>query len=251
MVGTRFGPGALAQDGTPPAEEEFELPEGVSFEALGYGTAEELPATPADVLLFRVGFEPGAGLEDDPGARLALVYVEEGVLTVTMEGPMTVLRAAAEGTPFPMETETFAAGEEFTMAEGDSAIFPAGVAGEVRNEGDEPATVLVADIGPLEGEAAGTPEAGGTPGAADAATGSAVEIADFAFSPETLTVAAGTTVTWTNDGEKPHTATHAGGAFDSGRLEPGDDHRETFDEPGTYEYFCAIHPTMTGAIVVE
>ncbi len=62
VVGARFGPGATAQDATPPAEEEFELPEGVSFEALGYGTAEELPAAPADVSLFRVGFEPRGGL---------------------------------------------------------------------------------------------------------------------------------------------------------------------------------------------
>ncbi len=53
---------------------------------------------------------------------------------------MTVLRAAEEGAPFPTEMETFAAGEEFELATGDSAIFPAGVAGEVRNEGDEPAT---------------------------------------------------------------------------------------------------------------
>ena len=92
-------------------------------------------------------------------ASAALAYVEEGVLTFAMEGPMTVLRAAGAGTPFPTETETFAAGEAFELAAGDSAAFPAGVAGEVRNEGDEPVTVLVADVGPPPGQA-GTPQAG-------------------------------------------------------------------------------------------
>ena len=159
VVGARFGPGATAQEETPPAEEEFELPEGVSFEALGYGTAEELPSAPANVSLFRFGLEPGAGFPLEEEASVALVYVEAGVLTVAMEGPMTVVRAAAEGTPFPMETETFAAGEEFELAAGDSAIFPPGVAGEVRNEGDEPVAVLVADAGPAQGEV-GTPAAG-------------------------------------------------------------------------------------------
>ena len=72
---------------------------------------------------------------------------------------MTVLRAAGAGTPFPMETETFAAGEAFELAAGDSAVFPPGAAGEARNEGDEPVTVLVADVGPPQGQA-GTPPAG-------------------------------------------------------------------------------------------
>ena len=163
VLGGRWSFGTAAQEGTPPPEEEFELPEGVTFEALGFGTAEELPPAPADLSLFRFGFEPGAGFELDPASTLALVYVEAGALTVAVDGPMTVLRAAAEGAPFPTETEAFAAGEEFTLEAGDSAIFPAGVAGEVRNEGDEPARVLVADIGPVEGEA--TPAAAATPSA--------------------------------------------------------------------------------------
>ena len=114
------------------------------------------------LFLGRVGFEPGAGFDLDPESTLALVYVEEGALTFVVEGPITVLRAAGEGTPFPVETETVAAGEEFVLEAGDSAVFPAGVAGEVRNEGDEPASVLVADVGPARGgeedaAAAGTP----------------------------------------------------------------------------------------------
>ena len=161
--------GALTQEGTPPPEEEFELPEGVSFEALGYGAVAELPAAPAELSLFRFGFEPGAGFDLDEEASVAFVYVEAGVLTFTMEGPMTVLRAAGAGTPFPVETETFAAGEAFELAAGDSAVFPAGVAGEVRNEGDEPVSVLSADVGPTQGQV-GTPDAA-TPEASPAREG--------------------------------------------------------------------------------
>ena len=159
LVGLAVAAGAVAQEGTPAPEEEFELPEGVSFEALGYGTAAELPAAPADIALFRFGLEPGASFPLEEEASVALVYVESGVLTVVMEGPMTVLRAADAGTPFPMETATFAAGEEFTLEEGDSAIFPPAVAGEVRNDGTEPVALLVADVGPAQGEV-GTPAAG-------------------------------------------------------------------------------------------
>ena len=248
-LGARFGAGALAQEGTPPPEEEeFDLPEGVTFEFVGFGAAAELPS-PAELGLFRFRLEPGAVFDfDDADPGVALAVVEDGEITVAVEAEMSVLRAPGAGTPFPVEQETFAAGEEFEMAAGDSAVFPALTAGELRNDGDEEAVVLVSEVFPAEGEDG---EAAGTPGAADAGGGAAVEIADFAFSPEELTVDAGTAVTWTNADGPPHTATADDGSFDSGRLEPGDSYSETFDEPGTYAYHCEIHPRMTGTIVVE
>ena len=79
-----------------------------------------------------------------------------------------------------------------------------------------------------------------------------VEIADMAFAPETLTVAAGTTVTWVSaDPNLPHTATSEDEVWFSGTLNEGDEFPFTFDEPGTFAYFCEVHPTMTGTIVVE
>ena len=79
-----------------------------------------------------------------------------------------------------------------------------------------------------------------------------VEIADMAFAPETLTVAAGTTVTWVSaDPSLPHTATSEDEVWFSGTLNEGDEFPFTFDEPGTFAYFCEVHPTMTGTIVVE
>jgi amicyanin len=81
-------------------------------------------------------------------------------------------------------------------------------------------------------------------------TDHAVEIVDFAFSPATLTITAGDTVTWTNGDPIVHTATSTTGAWDSGDLEQGASYSFTFTEPGTYDYLCTPHPSMTGRIVV-
>ena len=78
----------------------------------------------------------------------------------------------------------------------------------------------------------------------------AVEIVDFTFSPGTVEVAVGTTVTWTNNDTAPHTVTADDGGFDSGELAQGGTFSMTFDTAGTYSYFCEIHPQMTGSVVV-
>ena len=83
-----------------------------------------------------------------------------------------------------------------------------------------------------------------------AAQEASVEIVDFAFTPGTIEVAAGTTVTWTNSDSAPHTATADDGSFDTGTLQPGESGSVTFDTPGTYTYVCSIHPNMTGTVVV-
>ena len=160
--------GAGAQEGTPPAGEEFAPPEGVTFEPLGFGTAEELPAAPADLLLARFGLEPGAVFPIEAGdPSVALVVVQEGALTVRVEAPVRVVRAAtiaafatpgAEEGAVP-EPEEVAAGTEFTLEAGDSFVFPPNVAGEARNDGQERAVALVAFVAPLEGDG-GTPAAG-------------------------------------------------------------------------------------------
>jgi plastocyanin len=78
-----------------------------------------------------------------------------------------------------------------------------------------------------------------------------VYIRDFYFSPGSITVEPGTTVTWVNQGQAPHTATQTDGAFDSGTLQPGESYSYTFNQAGTYAYYCQIHPDMTGTIVVS
>ncbi|WP_376788689.1 plastocyanin/azurin family copper-binding protein [Thermoflexus sp.] len=84
-----------------------------------------------------------------------------------------------------------------------------------------------------------------------------VILKNFAFRPAELEVAVGTTVEWINQEESAsHTVTsgtpdYPSGVFDSGRLRPGDSFRFTFQQPGTYEYFCAIHSRMRGRIIVK
>ncbi len=77
-----------------------------------------------------------------------------------------------------------------------------------------------------------------------------VKIDNFTFSPQKLTVKAGTTVTWTNDDDIPHTVVSTG-HFRSKALDTEDKFSFTFTTPGSYEYFCGLHPHMTGTVVVE
>jgi plastocyanin len=79
----------------------------------------------------------------------------------------------------------------------------------------------------------------------------AVQIADSAFSPATMTITVGDTVTWTNADGRPHTVTSNDGAFDSGNLDEGQEFSLTFSEPGTYTYRCNYHDEMQATIVVQ
>jgi plastocyanin len=77
-----------------------------------------------------------------------------------------------------------------------------------------------------------------------------VSIQDFFFSPANVTVEPGTTVTWVNEGNVPHTVTSDDGQFDSGVLMPGDSYTVMFKGQGTITYHCAIHPSMTASVSV-
>ena len=78
-----------------------------------------------------------------------------------------------------------------------------------------------------------------------------VKIDNFTFDPPRLTVKVGTSVTWYNEDDIPHNVVASGKAFRSKTLDTEDKYSFTFTAPGTYEYFCALHPHMTGIIVVE
>jgi plastocyanin len=81
---------------------------------------------------------------------------------------------------------------------------------------------------------------------------STVSIDNFTFGPQTLTVKAGTNVTWTNKDDIPHGIASANNAFKrSQALDTDDSFSFTFTTPGTYQYFCYLHPHMVGSIVVE
>ena len=78
-----------------------------------------------------------------------------------------------------------------------------------------------------------------------------VGIDNFAFGPTDLTVAVGTTVTWTNRDDIPHTVVSTDKVFKSKVLDTDEKFSFTFSTPGTYPYFCSIHPKMTGKVVVQ
>jgi amicyanin len=80
--------------------------------------------------------------------------------------------------------------------------------------------------------------------------GTPVSISDFKFNPATLTIPAGTTVTWTNQDEEPHTIAAKDGSFHSPGLDTHGSYSFTFTTPGSYDYICSIHPFMTGTVVV-
>ena len=79
-----------------------------------------------------------------------------------------------------------------------------------------------------------------------------VKIDNFSFEPATLTVTPGTTVTWVNQDDVPHnTVSSEGKTLKSPVLDTDQKFSYTFDKPGTYPYYCGIHPRMTGKVVVQ
>lgn len=89
------------------------------------------------------------------------------------------------------------------------------------------------------------------PASGQAAQATDIRVDNFTFSPETLTVSANSTVTWTNKDDVPHVIASTDGLFRSKGLDTDDHYSFKFTKPGTYNYFCAIHPKMTGKIVVQ
>jgi hypothetical protein len=139
-----LGP-AAAQDATPPAEQAAGTPEPARFRPAAAGSIEVLAPSTAHVVLGRLILQPGASIPFDPSDPSALlVYIQDGELTFRVAVPMTVAREARGGTPTP--PEDVAADTEFTLREGDSALFPGTMAGEVRNPGAEQAKASVVDI---------------------------------------------------------------------------------------------------------
>jgi len=82
-------------------------------------------------------------------------------------------------------------------------------------------------------------------------SGPQIGIENFNFVPAEITVPVGTTVTWTNHDDVPHTSTSSDQVWDSKTLDPDGSYSFTFDKPGTYSYFCAVHPFMTARVVVQ
>ncbi len=115
------------------------------------------------------------------------------------------------------------------------------------------ALALSACSGAATSAPAVVPAASSAPGGSVAPAGgtAAATIVDFGFTPATLTVKVGTTVTWTNTGTVSHTVTADDGSFDSGTLASGATYQHTFSKAGTYAYHCSIHHSMVATVVVQ
>jgi plastocyanin len=108
-----------------------------------------------------------------------------------------------------------------------------------------PAPVLIAMLLLLPGSR--SQAANDQPSAASAG----VNIDNFVFGPQTITVPVGATVTWTNKDDIPHTSVSTEGVFKSKVLDTDEKFSYTFTKAGTYPYYCTIHPKMTGKVVVQ
>ena len=170
------------------------------------------------------GFTP-ATLTVNPGQTITFVNLDNDDHTATGSGFDTGIIVEEVG------TATIVLDEPGTYAY-SCLIHPemAGTIGVVGPDGTVPPPVAAA---PLPADA--------TP----------VQIANFAFSPVSVSVPVGATVAWTNVDSAPHTVTARDGAFDSGILDPNGGFSQTFDAPGTFAYQCALHPVMQGEVVVS
>lgn len=113
-----------------------------------------------------------------------------------------------------------------------------------------PAAQPSVSLGPGATGMPGMPGPASATGSPAAVAGDQVSIDNFAFAPATLTVKAGTTVTWTNRDEEPHTVAASDGSFHSPGMGTGATYSHTFGTAGKFDYVCSIHPMMHGTVVV-
>ena len=138
-----------AQDSTPPAR-PGDFDERVSVEFIGFGETGALPPGPAYIQLFRIIIEPGGNVELPEYPSTALASIESGTVALTVDAPITVVKVPDDGEFGLDDQEVFPAGEEFTLEEDDSALFPPNVQGNARNDGNVDVSILVANVFPLD-----------------------------------------------------------------------------------------------------
>jgi LPXTG-motif cell wall-anchored protein len=163
---------------------------------------------------------------------------------------------AAEGTGDDQDTTEAEPPAETTAAPQPAPAETAPDAAETAPAQPAPAETAPAETVPAEPaaeeeDAKASAKAKAKPKRAKAADTSNVTISDYRFTPATVTVVVGDTVTWTNDGPSSHSATASNGEFDTGIFPKGESRSETFDTAGTIAYICTPHPNMEGTIVVE
>ncbi|MDQ3225912.1 MAG: hypothetical protein M3Q50_04685 [Chloroflexota bacterium] len=132
------GGAAVAQESTPGPPDSFELAPGVIADNMVFVEGQENPS------LYQLHFAAGVSYPVQASPSLELVYLESGTMTVRLDAPVTIAQAdTADGS-----SEIVAADTEFTLSAGQYFVLSPGVSGEVRNDGEETATVSIAGVVP-------------------------------------------------------------------------------------------------------
>jgi plastocyanin len=175
----------------------------------------------------------------DIGGRVIDGDLVIGLLELNDSGHRGI--AVLEGDDDQTEVTVYLA-EEGSGAETEAAPAATDAATETATEAAPAATAAPAETAAPAAETAEAPAGAEVP----------VDIRDFAYSPNPIEIAAGDTVTWTNQDPVPHTATGEDrGVLQSGTISPGDSFSQAFPEAGEFGFFCEFHPNMTGTIVVQ
>ena len=187
-------------------------------------------------------------------------FLQPGTGRVVMQTGPDAMEVVADGLMFPIALDLGPDGAFYLSMPAMGANDGSGVIARLGGDEATPAMMgaACAPIAATLFTPAATPAAGmATPIATPVAesmtadtSAMTVTIENFSFTPATLEIPVGTTVTFTNQDSVPHTATADDGSFDTGNLDNGASAEVTFDTPGTYTYVCSYHPNMTGTIVV-
>lgn len=223
------------------------------------GSCDNLDPNPAFPL---TDVAPVAGMEEAGIDGAIAIPVERSVTTV--DAPLEDVRTGGYAINIHQSVEdiaTYIACGNLSGATDESGALVVGLA-ELNDSGHAGIAILTANgeqtdvnvylaegLSGAAAAAAATEIPSDTEAAADAAI---VDIKDLAYNPAEVDVPVGTTVTWTNSDTVPHTVTAQDrAALQSGTLNAGDDFSQTFDTPGTFDYFCEFHANMKGTVVVQ
>jgi plastocyanin len=247
------GVGSAAQDATPAGGSAHAHPAHIHL-----GTCAELDPNPAFPLPDVAPASNESGAEADSAAAIP---VERSVTMV--DATVEDLRTGGYAINIHQSVEeigTYIACGNLSGSIDESGALVVGL-GELNDSAHSGLAILAEQGGQtevtvylVEGASGAAMESANVASADSAAAADAtmVEIKDFTFVPDPLEIPVGSTVTWTNSDAVPHTATAQDReALQSGTLNQGDSYSQTFDQPGTFDYFCEFHANMKGTIVVQ
>src|SRR5215218_8916132 len=238
------GVGSPAQDATPAGGLAHAHPAHIHL-----GTCSELDPNPAFPLTDVAPASNESGAETDSAAAIP---VERSVTTV--DAALEDLHTGGYAIYIACGNLSGVIDDSVALVVGLGELNDSGYSGiAILTEQSEQTNVSVYLTEELSGATEETADSSATGDDTEAvAEATLVDIKDLTYVPDSVEIPVGATVTWTNSDTVPHTATAQDrGVLQSGTLNPGDSYSQTFDQPGTFDYFCEFHANMKGTIVVQ